>query len=74
MKLANKLKFSHSKKVISLKDHNLFQLVNVMMMVPEMFPVITTLENVLAKLMSLVINATSVLQDSTHSLLAKVHK
>merc|ERR1711963_641459 len=41
-------------------------LVNVVKMVPEMFLVITTLENVLAKLMSLVINATSVHQDFTH--------
>ena len=41
-------------------------------MVPEMFLVITTLENVLAKLMSLVINATSVHQDFTHFPFVKV--
>ena len=41
-------------------------------MVPEMFLVITTLENVLAKLMSLVINATSVHQDFTHFQFVKV--
>ena len=55
-----------------LNNYDLFQLVNVVKMVPEMFLVITTLENVLAKLMSLVINATSVHQDFTHFPFVKV--
>ena len=70
--MANKLCCAHNSIVIS-NNYNLFQLVNVMTMDLEMYHAITTLENVLAKLMSLVTNATSVLQDSTHSPFAKVH-
>ena len=63
----------HAKKIpYFLKSK--FQPVNVAMMVPEIFPAMMTLENVLVEIMLLVINVHSVLLVSLDSQIVKVNK